>query len=109
MKLLAKWPLKTVSLKQKAPIKEPKPKNRPQKNLMPVLPLLLEPAPTKITGDVIEVDKSQSKGHKMVMSIIESKSKIHKPKSYDKADNNPIHRQRWQETIKEILQNLENH
>ena len=43
------------------------------------------------------------------MSIIETSSKIHEPKTYDKAVNNPIHRRHWQEAIEDKLQNLENY
>lgn len=58
---------------------------------------------------MIEVNESQSKGHKIVMLIIESSSKIHKPKLYKEAVNDPVHRQQWREAIEEELQNLENH
>ena len=76
-KLPAKWPLEIVSLKRKAPAGEPRPESRPQKNLISIQPALLEPVPIRIMGDVIKVNESQSKGHKMVMSITESSSKIH--------------------------------
>lgn len=70
---------------------------------------MLEPVLTRTMGDVIKVNKSQSKDHKIVMIIIESSNKIHKPKLYEEAVNNPVHRQQWREVIEEELQNLENH
>lgn len=101
--------LETVSLRRKALVGESRPRGRPQKNLLPVQPALLEPVPAKITGDVIEVNESQSKGHEIVMSITESSSKIHRPKLYEKAVNDPVHGQRWREALEEELQNLENY
>lgn len=44
-----------------------------------------------------------------MMSITESSSKIHKPKSYKEAINDPIHRWQWREAIEKELQNLENY
>ena len=41
--------------------------------------------------------------------MTEASSKIHKPKSYDKAINDPIHGRRWREAIEEELQNLKNY
>lgn len=52
---------------------------------------LLELIAIKTMEDVIEAVESQSKGHEMVMLIIESSSKIHKPKSHEKVVNNPVH------------------
>lgn len=37
--------------------------------------------------NTIEVNESQNKGHKMMMSITESNNKIHKAKLYEKAVN----------------------
>ena len=80
-----------MSLKKKAPTGESRPKNRPQKNLLQVQPILLEPVLTRTTRDVIEVDESQSKSHDMVISIIKSSSQIHEPKSYKEAANDLVH------------------
>lgn len=70
---------------------------------------MLELVLTEITRDIIEVNKSQNKGHKMMMSITKLNSKIHKPKLYKKILNNPIYGQQWLKTIKKELQNLENY
>lgn len=43
------------------------------------------------------------------MSIIETRSKIYKPKIYDKAIYNLIYRQGWQKTIENKLRNLKNY
>ena len=45
----------------------------------------------------------------VAMSMTETSSKIHKPKSYDKAINNSIHDRWWREVIEKELQNLKNH
>ena len=45
----------------------------------------------------------------MAMLMTKAFSKIHKPKSYDKAINDPIHGRQWRKAIEEKLQNLENH
>lgn len=46
---------------------------------------------------------------KVVLSMIETNSKIHKPEIYNEAINDPIYSRRWRETIEEELQNLENY
>lgn len=43
------------------------------------------------------------------MSAMEIRSKVYKPKIYDKTINNPIHSRRGKETIEDKIQNLENH
>ena len=78
-------------LEKEVPAGKPRPKGRPQKNLLPVQPKLLESEPTRTTGDVIEVDESQSKGHEIVISITESTNKIHKPKSYKETVNDQVY------------------
>lgn len=101
---MEKWPIDTSTsprLKKKAPAGEPRPQSRPQKNPM------IEPTAVSIVPPIkIEDVKEQQK---VAMSITETSSKIHKPKIYDEAVNNPIHGRRWQKAIEDKLQNLENH
>lgn len=79
-------------IEKKAPAGEPRPKSKPQKNPLPVQSALLEPVLIRTTRDVIEVNESQSKSHQIVMSITESSSEIHKPKSYKEAVNDSVYR-----------------
>lgn len=44
---------------------------------------------------------------KLTKSLIEIKSKMHEPKTYDQIINYPIHRNRWREVIDEKLWNLD--
>lgn len=112
-KLLDRWPIKTLSTKRKAPAGEPKPRGRPRK--YPAEPTVVDPPPqtapiesTSATKDSL-VSCLPIRNLEQAMSITESNSKIHKPGLYDKAVNDPIHGRRWQEAIKDELQNLENH
>ena len=43
------------------------------------------------------------------MSATKISCKIHKPKIYDEAINDPIHSRRWKEAIEDEIQNPENH
>lgn len=45
----------------------------------------------------------------LVKSITEINSKVHKPKTYNKAVSNAINRNRWQEAIDEELWNLDSY
>ncbi len=72
-------------------------------------------APTTLAKamDLLEIDKPALAPIKdrleTAMSITEYSSKIYEPTSYEKATNDPVHDKRWQEAIKEELQNLKNH
>lgn len=43
------------------------------------------------------------------MSISESSSKIHEPKTYEEAVSDPIHGRQWRDAVEEELHNLESH
>lgn len=104
-------------MKRKAPAGEPRPKGRPQKN--PTEPRSdgceelsreisnkpLQEIPNKT---IIRADKNIEE-QEVVMLLIKTNSKIHEPKSYNKAIDDPIHGRRWEEAIEEKLQNLESH
>lgn len=45
----------------------------------------------------------------VVMSLTKTNSKVHEPKSYDKAIDDPIYGRHWRKGIKEELQNLKSH
>ena len=95
-KLLSKWPLETATRsKKKAPAGEPRPKNRPQKQMA-----------IEITTPV---EDQRKEVEEVAMSMTESSSKIHEPTLYNAAVNDPIHGRRWREAIEDELQNLENH
>ena len=96
-------------VEKKNPGRRAKAQRQATKEFIASQSVLLELVPTGTTGDVIEVDESQSKGYEMVMSITESSSKIHEPKLYEEAVNDLIHGRQWQKAIEEELQNLENH
>lgn len=106
-KLLIKYLLSTITpaLKRKAPVREPRPKGRPRKNLA------IEPTTTalQITIDEFDLQIKPEANKEIAMSITETCSKIYEPKSYNKTMNNPIYCQRWRETIENKLQNLENY
>lgn len=57
------------------------------------------------TNEDIEPATSQE----LAMSISESSSKIHKPKTYEEAVSNPIHGRQWRDAVEEELHNLESH
>ena len=54
-------------------------------------------------------EKKQNEKLEIAISITKYSSKICKSTSYDEAINNPIHGQRWRNTIEEELQNLQKH
>lgn len=94
-KLLDKWFLEIVLLsKKKVSIGEPKPRERPKKQIVVEKTAILE---------------SQGKVKEVAMSMTKFSSKISKPISYNEAVNDLIHGRRWQEAIEDKLQNLENH
>lgn len=94
-RLLAKWPLETSpTLKRKAPTGEPRPRGRPRKKQALIGP------PTEITtAEQDEVDEEVVTGkeqeHEVAMSITESSSKIHEPKTYNEAVNDLAHGRQW--------------
>ena len=45
----------------------------------------------------------------LAKSITKTSSKIYELKTYDKAINNPINRNKWQEAIDEKFYNLDSH
>ncbi len=90
-KLLLDWPLETGFSSKRKATGEPKPRGRPRKIL------IFQQNPISV------VEGEQA------MSITESTSKIHEPKTYDEAISDPIHGRRWREVIGEELQNLESH
>lgn len=63
----------------------------------------------QIIIDELDPQIKPEANEKLAMSITETCSKIYKPKSYDKAMNNPIYGCRWHKTIENKLQNLENY
>lgn len=75
---------------------------------MPVALLEATPQTDNNDGNSDNNDESLG-GHKTAISIIESTSKIYKPKAYNKAINDPINGKRWREAIKKKLQNPESH
>lgn len=95
-KLLAKQLLDIIQIKKKAPAREPKPRDRPQKN--PIEVCIKTPIEPEIVSE-----------KEVVMSITETISKIYELESYNKAINNPVYDRRQREVIKEELQNLESH
>ena len=107
-KLLIKWPLDPVQSKRKAPAGEPRPRGRPRKNPAESRVEACEEPPRESPSETIVVD-DKIEGQEVAMSLTETNSKIHEPKSYDEAINDSIHGRRWREAIEEELQNLENH
>ena len=101
-KLLVKWPLDPTQPKRKAPAGEPRPRGRPRKNPS-VVTHEEPPSETTIRAD------NNIEEQEVAMSLTEANSKIHEPKSYDEAIDDPIHGRRWREAIEEELQNLESH
>lgn len=104
---MIKYPFSTIMpvLEKKAPVGGPRPKGKPRKNLA-IEPTTMAP---QIIIDELDPQIKPKANEKLAMSITETCSKIYKPKSYDKAMNNPIHNCRWHKTIKNKLQNLENY
>lgn len=95
-KLLAKWPLDVTQTKRKTSAKEPKFRNRLQKNPIEAhIETLMEP---NIIGK-----------QEVVMSITKTTCKIYQPGSYDEVVNEPVHGRRQREIIKEELQNLKSY
>ena len=45
----------------------------------------------------------------LAKSVTETNSKVHEPKTYDEAFNNPINGNRWREAINKELWNLDTH
>lgn len=65
-------------------------------------------SPKELPSKTIVVDNKMER-QDVAMSLTKTNSKIHKPKSYYKAINNPIYDRYWRKTIKQELHNLENH
>lgn len=95
-KLLARWPLDVTQAKRKALAREPKSRNKPQKNLIKM--------PIKAPTEPESIDKEE-----VAMSIIKTTSKFYQPRLYDKAVNDPVYGHCWKKAIKEELQNLESY
>lgn len=94
-KLLIQWPLEPSSTKRKALPGEPKPRGRSRK-IRAVEPV--EPAMTKATVAPPASKKGPAEPSPITqehaMSITEASSKIHEPKTYEDAINDPIHGRR---------------
>lgn len=73
-------------------------------NPTPVQPTLQEPVAIKTTQKTEPMGEKNE--YEVVILINKSSSKIHKPKSYDKAVHDPIHRYQWQEAVKEEPPNI---
>ena len=95
-KLLSQWPMDSPLMKRKAPAREPRPRGRPRKNLAEqpaqINQRMADPDPEEDQQPEQPNEKpiNQNK-NKVAMSMIKASSKIHEPKSYDKAINDPIH------------------
>lgn len=93
---------------------EPKPRGRPQKNSTePCSDGREEPlrkTPNKLSREIPNkrADKNIEE-QEVAISLTETNSKIHEPKSYNKAIDDLIYGRRWKEVIEEELQNLESH
>lgn len=103
-KLLVKFLLNTIkmiSAKRRALARELRSRRSLQKNL--IIKEVIPPA----EEDIEEV--GNKKQVEVAISLTETSSKIYELQLYDKVINNPIHRRHWRKTIKDELQNLENH
>ena len=103
-------------MKRKAPAREPRPRGRPRKNPaeQPAQINHNQPMADPDLGEDQQPEQPNEKpvnqnNNEVAMSMTEASSKIHEPKSYDEAINDPIHGRQWREAIEEELQNLENH
>lgn len=80
-----------MQLKKKAQAGEPRPRRRPQKNPMEAHSDSRKKPSRKISNKTIIRANKNIKEQGVEMSLIKTNSKIHKPKLYNKAIDDPIY------------------
>lgn len=87
------------SLKKITPARELRPRRRTWKKQVLIK---YSAKTTTVKRDIIN-NKTIDKEHTIAISTKKSSNKLYKPKSYDKAVNNPVYGCQWQKTIKKEL------
>lgn len=95
-KLLINYPLdlgrQATTLKRKSPTGEPRPWGRPQKVItVPAGNLTPPPAESGNPEDPAKAGGHPDESVEKIMSITETSSKVHEPKTYEQAISDPIH------------------
>lgn len=89
-------------LKQKLSTSEPRPHGWPRK----VVQIEENYVVPSLHNGLADVGETQAD---TAISAIEVDSKIYEPRTYNNAITDPVHGQKWKDTIKEKLSNLEQH